>query len=274
MAFVPDAKAPKCGFCGSTLSIEQPTDPVESAQLRIPFIVDRTEAEAAMRGWLSRRGFFAPKELSREAVLESLTPLCWAGWLVHARAQVAWTADSDANALRSAWAPHAGQVPMTFEGVMVPASRGLTHVECSILAPYYDFARAVPVDAPTIPGDVPAMIEGFEAQRSAARQIVSRAIEAAAKTKVEPYIPGRRFRNINVACLLEQQTTQRVALPAWVLAYRYRGNPYRAIVHGQRPEVVFGDSPKDWKKVLLVVAGVAVAVIALVLVIALVTGSG
>ena len=35
-------------------------DPVEVAQLRIPFIVDRTEAEAGMRGWLSRRGFFAP----------------------------------------------------------------------------------------------------------------------------------------------------------------------------------------------------------------------
>lgn len=272
VAFVPDAQAPRCGFCGATMKIEQPTDPVEAAELRIPFVVGRAEAEAGLRGWLGRRGFFAPKALSNEAVLESLTPLCWAGWLVHARAQVAWTADSDADAHRSAWAPHAGQVPMTFDGIMVPASRGLTHVECSILAPYYDFARAVPVGS-TIPGEEPAMIESFEAQRSAARHIVSRAIEATAKTKVEPHIPGRRFRNINVACLLEQQTTRRVALPAWVLAYRYRGNPYRAIVHGQRPEVVFGDSPKDWKKVLLVVVGATVLVLAVIAVILALTAS-
>ncbi|HVK85234.1 MAG TPA: hypothetical protein VM513_14050 [Kofleriaceae bacterium] len=272
VAFVPDARAPKCGFCGATMTIEQPEDPIEAAELRIPFSVARADAEAALRGWLGRRGFFAPKELSREAVLESLTPLCWAGWFVQATAQVTWTADSDEGSHRSAWAPHAGQVPMTFDGILVPASRGLTHVECTMLAPYYDLARAVPVDAPTRSDEEPAMVEGFEAQRSAAREIVSRAIAATAKTKVEPHIPGRRFRNIHVACLLERQTTQRVALPAWVLAYRYRGNPYRAIVHGQRAEVVFGDSPKDWGKVMLVVGAAVLAVVAIVVIIALATG--
>ena len=60
VAFVPDAKAPRCGFCGATMTIEQPVDPIEAAQLRIPFSVDRAEAEAGLRGWLGRRGFFAP----------------------------------------------------------------------------------------------------------------------------------------------------------------------------------------------------------------------
>lgn len=271
VAFAPDAQAPRCGFCGATMAIEQPVDPVEAAELRVPFSVGRAEAEAGLRGWLGRRGFFAPKELSREAVLESLTPLCWAGWLVHASAQVAWTADSDEGAQRSAWAPHAGQVAMSFDGVVVPASRGLSHGECAMLAPYYDFTRAVPAGA-SVPGEEPAMIESFDAQRSAARAIVGRAIEASAKTQVEPHIPGRRFRNIHVACMLERQTTQRLALPAWVLAYRYRGTAYRAIVHGERPEVVFGDAPKDWGKVMLVVVGAVLAVLAIVVVIALATG--
>lgn len=249
------------------MKVEQPVDPIEAAQVRIPFIVDRGAAEASLRGWLGKRGWFAPKTLREEAVLESLTPLCWAGWIVNAEAAVAWTADSDEGSRRSSWAPHAGQVAMKFDAICVPASRGLDHEECRLLVPYYDLSRAVPVDSPAIPGEVPAMVESFDAQRSAARTLVQRAIDATAKTRVEPHIPGRRFRNIHVACLLEGQTTDRVALPAWVLAYRYRDAAYRAIVHGQRPEVVFGSSPTDWAKVarlvfaVLVVAAVIAAII-------------
>jgi hypothetical protein len=270
IAFSALAQAPHCAFCGATMKVEQPVDPIEAAQVRIPFEVDRGEAEAALRGWLGRRGFFAPKTLKDEAVLESLTPLCWAGWLVSADAAVAWTADSDAGARRSAWAPHSGQVSLRFDAICVPATRGLDHVECQLLVPYYDLTKAIDVAAPAIPGEVPATIESFDAQRSAARAMIQRAIEATAKTRIERYIPGRRFRNVHVACLLESQTTHRVALPAWVLAYRYRDTPYRAIVHGQRPEVVFGSSPKDWVKIAAVVLGALAALAALALAIYLI----
>ena len=56
------------------------------------------------------------------------------------------------------------------------------------------------------------------------------------------------------------------ALPAWILAYRYRGSPYRAIVHGQRPEVVFGRAPVDWNKVgwLIAIAAAVAAIVALI----------
>ncbi len=262
VAFDAARRAPHCGFCGATMTIEQPVDPIETAALRVPFSVSREGAEASLRGWLGTRGSFAPDALREEAVLESLTPLCWAGWLVSAHASVAWTADSDQGAHRSAWAPHAGQVPMRFDAVVVPASRGLDREECRLLTPYYDLVAAVAVDA-EVSGEPPAMIESFDAQRSAARAIVQRAITATAKTRVEPEIPGRRFRNVHVACLIEGQTTERIALPAWVLAYRYRGRPYRAIVHGQRPEVVFGTSPTDWAKVARLVLAIVVAVAAI-----------
>ena len=88
------------------------------------------------------------------------------------------------------------------------------------------------------------MIESFDAQRSAARAAGARRDRGGSRrSRVEAAIPGHRCRNVHVACLLERQTTDRVALPAWVLAYRYRGSPYRAIVHGQRAEIVFGTSP-------------------------------
>lgn len=264
VAYSAEKQAPACAFCAAVMKVEVPEDPIEVAQLRIPFKVSRDEASASLRGWLGKRGFFAPKTLKDEAVLESLHPLCWAGWLVNATAGVAWAADSDADAHRSAWAPHAGQVSMEFANIVVPASRGLDHGECRLLIPYYDLREIVPVDR----GDsVESTVESFDAQRSAARKFVQEAIEATAKVRVEAHIPGRRFRNVHVACLLEGQKTDRVALPAWVLAYRYRDTPYRAIVHGQRPEVVFGTSPKDWVKIatLVVAILVGVAVIAALL---------
>ena len=324
VGFAPEARAPRCGFCGATMAIEQPVDPVEAARLCLPFAVDRTAAESALRGWLGTRGWFAPRALAGEAVLESLTPLSWAAWLVSAEARVAWAADSDAGAQRSAWAPHAGEASLAFRDIVVPASRGLRDVEARLLIPYYDLAPMVPVDdnelgmsgegtggegtprvdgdragagprdatrggvngpalpgqsggvagegprdatrggvnGPALPGqrgrERPLLIERFDAQRSAARRHVHAAIEAAARVRIEPRIPGRRFRNVRVACLLERQTTERIALPAWVLAYRYRGHPYRAIVHGQRPEIVFGRAPIDWNKVGWLVAIAAV----------------
>ncbi|HEX2685333.1 MAG TPA: hypothetical protein VHN14_01880 [Kofleriaceae bacterium] len=268
VAFLAEAQAPRCGFCGQAMAIEQPVDPIETARLVLPFSVDRGAAEAALRGWLSRRGWFAPRALSSEAVLESLTPLSWAAWLVNASALVTWTADSDAGANRSAWAPHAGQVSLGFHNIVVPASRGLRAAELRKLIPSYVLDGVVGVDRPLAAGAVGSTIEQFDAQRSAARRYVQDAIEAAAKLRVEPQIPGRRFRNVHVACLIERQTTDRIALPAWVLAYRYRGTAYRALVHGQRSDIVFGASPIDWGKVGTLVAIVAVmaALIALAMI--------
>ncbi|HEX4421651.1 MAG TPA: hypothetical protein VH165_27250 [Kofleriaceae bacterium] len=287
VAFVAQARAPRCGFCGQTMAIEQPVDPIEEARQRVPFTVDRPAAEAAMRGWLAARGWFAPRALSREAVLESLTPLSWAAWRVNATAQVSWTADSDAGAGRSAWAPHAGETELAFRDILVPASRGLIEAECRALIPHYTLAPAVPV-APAgspsgiagapgtsdavapggMPEGMPGMIERFDAQRSAARAYVQNCIAIVARVRVERYIPGRRFRNVRVSCLIARQTTERIALPVWVLAYRYRGAPYRAIVHGQRPAVVLGRSPLDWTKISALV-GIALVIAAIIVLIAL-----
>jgi hypothetical protein len=69
VAFSAEARAPRCGFCGATMAIEQPVDPIETAQMRVPLTVERDAAEAALRGWLADRGWFAPRALASEAVL-------------------------------------------------------------------------------------------------------------------------------------------------------------------------------------------------------------
>lgn len=267
LAYDAHRQAPACAFCGAVVVLEEPADPVEAARLRVPFAVDHAQAAAALRRHLADAGYFAPRALHEEAVLEAMTPLCWAAWLVDATATVAWTADSDAGAQRAAWAPHSGTTSLAFDRLVVPASRGLTAAECGALARGYDLSRAVAADAPPAPGEVEAVIEGFDVQRSAARVQVTAAIEAIARTRVEPHIPGRRFRKVAVACQLEGLATERVALPAWVLAYRFRDQTYRAIVHGQRADLVVGRMPIDWRKVGKLVALAAALVLAILAVV-------
>ena len=263
-----DAKAPKCGFCGSIMHLEQPHDPLERAEAMLAFRVAAQEADGALRSWMRTLGFFRPKDLATEAVLSTLQPLFFCAWLVDADALVSYTADSDEGACRSAWAPHAGQAPLAFRGLMVPASRGLQHAECAKLAPYYDL-RALQAGAPQTPG---AVVEEFDVQRSMARRRVVEALEvtAAERLQKERIIPGSRHRNVHVSALLRGLHTRRVLFPAYVLAYRYKGKPYRAIVHGTDAECTFGDAPVSWRKVIVVVAA-AVLVIAALIAIAIAT---
>ena len=255
-----ELQAARCGFCGSALKLETPVDPIEQAELAVPFVVGPERACAVLRAWLGRGGFFAPRDLQSAARLEAVLPLFWAGWLVDARAVVSWTADSNAGAGRSSWAPHAGQAPMNFERLLVSASRGLLHHETAVLAAHTNLAPA----EPTPRGPASAMVEQFDAQRSAARRFVTGAIEATAAALLQRgTIPGTRFRHVRVAVLLEGLATRRVVFPAYVLAYRYDGKLFRAIVHGQDERCVFGAVPRSYWKLVLILLAVVVGVVVL-----------
>ncbi len=250
VAFSAEKQAPHCAFCGATMRVEQPIDPLEVAEAILPFRVSREEAQSQVRVWLGRRGWLYPKDLAASSTIAKLEPLHWAAWIVDARALVSWAADSDYDSGRSDWAPHSGMTTMDFDGIVVPASRGLTWPECAQLTPHYDLGTAGPV------GDEEGSVEAFDAQRSAARRTVLSAIEATAAARLQRgTIPGRRFRNVKVGVLLQGLRTRRIVLPAWVLAYRYRDTPYRAVVHGQRGAVVLGKAPYSRAKIALLVLG-------------------
>ncbi|WP_437872930.1 zinc ribbon domain-containing protein [Sorangium sp. So ce363] len=267
VSYSAEAQAPKCRFCGAVTRIEQPVDPIDQADWLLPFGVPPDQADQALRRWMSTLGFFRPSDLSRAATVEGLRPIWWAGWLVSADAVVSWTADSNAGARLSSWAPHAGQTQLPFRNLLLSASRGLSLDEARELAPYFRLDRAVPAAHRTEQqlGPPDAVLEQFDAQRSAARKIVSERIAASAEDALtRGVIPGSTFRNVHVAVLLHALETRRLALPSYVLAYRYKGRSYRAVVHGQDASHVTGTAPIAWGKVALVVAG-ALALLVLVI---------
>jgi hypothetical protein len=260
ISYAAEAQAPRCAFCGAVMEVEQPTDPIEEAELIVPFAVDRASATDSLRRWMRSLGWFRPADLSAAATVEKLEPLHWAAWIFDAEARVTWTADSDADSHRSSWAPHSGDARFAWQNMLVSASRGLTGKETAALTAGYLVDGAQPVAEAQ--GAASAR-EGFDTQRSAARARIVAAIESIAEQELtRGFIPGSRFRNVHAAVLLERLTTRRYLLPAWVLAYRYKGSLYRSVVHGQDRSLVIGEAPISWAKILLLVGGVALALLA------------
>ncbi|QRN97903.1 zinc ribbon domain-containing protein [Archangium violaceum] len=257
-----EVKAPRCAFCASVMHVETTADPLEQAEHFLPFTVEPAAAREALMGFLSEKRFFRPANLAEEAALQSLRPMWWPAWAFSAGARVSWTADSNVGSGRSDWAPHSGQVALTFQDILVSASRGLTERECDRLAGHYALAGVE--REPRGPED--AQVERFDVTRSGARRQILAAVEQEAREQVErSHVPGSRRRNVHVAVVLSSLETRRYALPAYVLAYRYRKKLYRVVVHGQDTKVVLGDAPVSVLKVVLVVAAVLLALLVVLL---------
>jgi hypothetical protein len=261
VAYVAEAQAPQCAFCGSVMDTETPADPVERAEWIVPFAVDRAAAATSVRRWMRSLGWFRPKDLSSSATIESIRPLHWAAWIFDADALVTWTADSDAGSRRSKWAPHAGKTTFTWRNILVSASRGLTVGETARLASGFTLEGAVSIDQ----APAESAIEAFDVQRSAARRKIVDAVEATAERQLIDggHVPGSSFRKVNASVLLERLHTRRYVLPSWVLAYRYKGTLYRSVVHGQDESIAFGESPVSWAKIALLVVIIAALVLGL-----------
>ena len=257
ISYDPDHQAPACSFCASVLEIETLEDPPEQTEGWLPFTVSQSEARHSLQRWLGSLGWFRPDDLRSESRLESLRPLLWVGWVFDAHARVSWAGDSNAGSRRSAWAPHSGQSEMIFDDVLVSASRGLTDEEVDALAPSYDLAtrRSEPAD------NEDATIERFDVQRSQARNRVIDAVHDYSLARADEEIPGTRSRKLKVAVLLRSLDTRRLSFPAWVLAYRYDGRLFRAVISGQDASTLHGSAPYSLAKILLVVAA-ALAVVA------------
>ena len=265
-------KAPCCAFCGATVHLEQVVDPLEQAQLALPFGVSADAARGALDGFLRQGGFFRPGDLALAAGISAMQPMWWAAWVFDAEADVAFATDANAGGHRSKWAPYAGVTRMSFQRIAVSASRGLKDHESRQLVPGYDLASAGEVAAMTSAAPAETALERFELQRSAARGRVSEAITSIARNDVARHVPGTARRNTHVSLVLRELVTRRVLFPAWILTYSYRKKPYRVVVHGQQASIVTGERPISIARVVAVVALVVLLAGLLALIVALLSG--
>lgn len=248
-----------CAFCGASVRIEEPEDPVEQAEAYLPFTVSPSEASQSLRTWLKNLGWFHPRDLVREARVDSLKALWWAGFAVDVEAEVSWACDSNARSKKAPWAPHAGHTELRLDDFLISASQGLQLDEVQALAGRYKLEAA----EANARGPQGAQIERFDFQRSAARARIQKALrEHASEHLKRRVIPGNTFRKLGLSIVLEGLSTRRLGLPAYVFAYRYRRRLYRVVVHGQDETTVIGTAPLSWPKVFLFVSALLAVLIA------------
>ncbi|WP_224364083.1 zinc ribbon domain-containing protein [Hyalangium versicolor] len=263
VAYSVEAQAPKCAYCASEMRTETQEDPIDQAEHFVPFEVSPEQAQQALMAFLGKGGFFRPADLASRSAVDSLRPLWWPGWEFNAQVETSWTADTNAGARRSDWAPHSGSTQLRLDNILVSASRGLTQRETQELSPHYDIAKMKPKPE----GPPGAQVELFDVTRSGARRQILAAVEGAARQHItEDALPGNRHRNLRVAVALSGLETRHYALPAYVLAYRYGKKLYRVVVHGQDMDCVLGEKPISWAKVAVTILAV-LAVLALIVLI-------
>ncbi|KAA5539428.1 hypothetical protein FYK55_24135 [Roseiconus nitratireducens] len=258
ITYDPDQQLPTCSFCKSTVAIETIVDPMEQTSGYLPFTVTPDQAGQALRRWLGTLGWFRPSDLRSSAQLQELRPLWWVAWVFDADCHISWTADSDAGAGRSSWAPHAGQTSVQFRNVLASASRGLSVDEAAVVSRGLDLS--VVDDSPT--GAQNATIERFDVPRSEARRQVKWSLTSMAERQVQNHeCPGSQFRNVRVSVVVQGLKTRRLSLPAYVLAYRYKDSTHRVVICGQNTQHLVGSAPYSYAKMVLVVlAAIALAV--------------
>lgn len=261
MTYHAGRQASHCAFCGGVQKLEEQLDPEEQTEKHLPFTIDRTRATDVYRQWVSKQGFFRPLDLASSAQLESLRAIWWPGWVVDAKAIVTWTADSDAGAKLAKWAPHAGEVQTEFSRLVIPATRGLSPAESSGLILTYNLEGSIP---PYTGVDQEIVVERFEMPRSCARSHIVKSIQRLAEARIQAeQIPGTRSRNCHTSVHLRGLVTQRIAFPAYVIAYKYRGRLYRTVISGQDPTGVIGELPRSLLKLGLTIAFALLSIIAI-----------
>lgn len=227
-----ETQAVRCVFCDAQARLQELVDPMEQTEAWVPFRVDAHDARAAVKRWLGQRGFLAPGDLASSSI-ENLTPVAYPAWAFTAHADISWASDDGG-------VPFAGRMTNQFENIVVPASTGLTAAEARELARHTDVSQVEP-QVPELNGLV---TEVFDVPRSAARDIVAKSVETLSRAMVvKDHVPGGTYKRLALSVVLTRLSTRRLGLPAWILAYHYRGNLYRVVVNGQDGARVMGDEP-------------------------------
>jgi hypothetical protein len=272
--------ATRCAFCDSAMVVElTETEATFLPESVLPFRVDAKSAGELWSKWLRSR-WFAPRDLGRRAQRDGLDGCYLPYWTYDAdtltsyrgeRGEHYWDTetytDSDGktqtrSVQKTRWYHASGQVDVTFDDVLVPASQTLPRSLVEKLEPW-DLVHLEPFD--------PRFLAGFLAERYTVDlepgfAVAQERMEPDIKKAVRRDIGGDEQRIHEHATSYLNATFKHLLLPLWIASFRYKDKVYRTTVNAQTGEVA-GERPYSaWKITLFVLAIVAV-IVAIVLVI-------
>ncbi len=273
VTFEPNQHAATCPFCATPLVADPTPDRHIRPQALLPFALPAKEAQERIRRWISGL-WFAPnglKKFARAGAAPSgvYTPY----WTFDADTETAYAGQrgdtyfvtvrgSDGKpreVARIRWRPASGRVRRAFDDVLVLGAASLPKADTDALAPWdlhalqpysRDYLAGFRAEAYTVP-----LEDGYtEARRLMDEQI---------RQDVRAAIGGDQQRITRLDTRVGGVTFKHVLLPVWIGAYKYGGKSWRVVVNG-RTGAVRGERPYSWVKIALaVLAGLALAALAL-----------
>lgn len=273
-----------CPYCSSPSVVDRPARPDQpDPTFALGFSLTQQAAREKVRHWLRRRSFFAPSAV-RNASLEDVRGVYLPAWLYSAVARTRFSASIGENytetytttvdgkrVVRSRtvteWQPLQGTHSDYVADVLVTASKGLSNAELE---------RIEPFDLRLLHRYEPAIISGWIAEdptlaHDDSLRMAREEASAHVGARIRDFLPGDHQSDVKWDTQFENEGSELVLVPVWVLAARWHAQkpPFRVIVNGQSG-AVYGKAPLSAVKITAVV----LAVIAIVAAIALFASSG
>ena len=253
-----------CPFCGSHQVLQQdaPDDHLRPRFL-IPFRVDAERCHTISREWLGS-SWMTPRSLRDAGKVTDLVGVYVPYWTFDAQTSASWRAQvghqvtdryydaSDKTwktRTRTVWRWESGSVMQVFDDLLVAGSGKLSSLLLQKIQDF-DTRELVPYAPSYLAGllaqayDVP-LEASWAAAREKMRDRTREACHGQASTS--------QVRSFTMSLDFSDESWRYVLVPAYVLAYRYGGQPFQVMINGQTGAIA-GQRPVDWTKVWLAVA--------------------
>ena len=288
MSADPDQRSYVCPFCDSTYVAEfsREVSDRQRPEFVIGFALTREQAQEKFRQWIRDNSWIRPGDLVTQAIADKQQGMYLPFWSFSMLGQSTWSAsigeywyrtetytttDAKGNVTthtrqvqETEWWPLSGRHHYYYSGYLVSASRGL---------PQQEAQRIMHFNLPALKRYEPFYLAGwlceeYSVLRDDALQMSLQEFRRRSEQNIAAFLPGDTHRAVTVDTQFSRISSDLCLLPVYILSYRYRNKLYRFLINGQTGKCD-GDKPLSWKRILLMVGGVAVLIAIAALLIAL-----
>lgn len=272
-----DVTSGRCAFCGSPVVAEGKSQKLIKPGGLLPFIVNKAQANALFRKWISGL-WFAPGDLVKradQAGIDGAYIPCWT-YNTGTETQYSGLRGDDYQEMetytefvnghaetrtrtvtKTRWTPVSGTVRDRFQDVLVLASKSLPPQQANHLQPW-DLGHVVPYADEYLSGMACQsyqidLAQGFEEAKSLMQPTIHRTICRD--------IGGDHQTISSMASQYFDTLFRHLLLPLWISAYHYNGRTFRFLVNA-RSGAVRGERPYSALKITILILSIIAVIVA------------
>jgi Zn finger protein HypA/HybF involved in hydrogenase expression len=272
MVYDPARVGQNCEFCGSPALVDytEIRSPIRPQSV-LPFKITASQIRDRMKRWYRER-WFAPRALTRRALVDQIKGLYIPYWTFDARAHCPWEAEAGYHYYVSEqyrddqgrtqtrqvqkvrWEPARGAIDHFFDDELVPASHGLDLGLLRAVEPF-PTTELAPYDTGFLSGYV---VEHYQVVLIDAVQRSREAMHGKLMSLCAQEVPGDTQRNLRIDPSYSGETFKHILVPVWLLTYTFGSRVFQVIANGYTGKIA-GKYPKSvWKILGAILAAAAI----------------